>query len=146
MSHTLLIGYGNPLRGDDGVGWVVAEMVAARQTAVSVLIRHQLTPELAEPISQAARVVFIDATAIGTPGDLVCHHLTPEGASGQLFSHTCNPAGLLHMAQMLYGQAPVGYLFTVTGASFGYEEQLSEVVTAILPQLCAKIEGVMSKT
>ena len=29
MNQILVIGYGNPLRGDDGVGWRVAEAAAA---------------------------------------------------------------------------------------------------------------------
>jgi hydrogenase maturation protease len=146
MSETLIIGYGNPLRGDDGLGWATAEMLAERYTAVSILTCHQLTPELAEPVSRADRIIFIDATAVGEPGKIVCHTLTPVGASGELFSHTCDPAGLLQMAEMLYGRSPRGYLFTVTGASFGYEEGLSATVTAVLPQLCAKIEDVMGET
>lgn len=146
MSHPLLIGYGNPLRGDDGLGWVAAEVLAARQTAVSILTCHQLTPELAEPISRTDRVIFVDATTVGEPGEIVCHPLTPAGASGKLFSHTCDPAGLLKMAEMLYGRSPQGTLFTVTGASFGYEEELSDTVKAVLPELCVKIEKVMRES
>ncbi len=146
MSHTLLIGYGNPLRGDDGLGWVAAEMLAERHTAVSVLTCHQLTPELAEPISRVDRVIFIDAAAVGEPGEIVCHTVEPFLPASGSFSHTCDPAGLLKMAEMLYGRSPSGTLFTVTGDSFGYEEKLSDAVTAVLPQLCAKIESVMSKT
>jgi hydrogenase maturation protease len=145
MSDTLIIGYGNPLRGDDGLGWATAEMLAQWHMAVSILTCHQLTPELAESISRADRVIFIDATTVGEPGEIVCHTLTPAGASGELFSHTCDPAGLLKMAKMLYGRSPHGYLFTVTGASFGYEEKLSATVTAVLPQLFDKIEKVMGE-
>jgi hydrogenase maturation protease len=140
MSHALIIGYGNPLRGDDGVGWTAAEILAARTPELTVITRHQLTPELAETISHFARVVFVDATAVGDPGDIVAQPLDPASASGDLFSHNCDPAGLLHMARMLYGSAPTGHIVTVTGESFGYEETLSATVTAALPQLCAQIE------
>jgi len=140
MSRVLIIGYGNPLRGDDGVGWAVAEMLAERNPALTVLARHQLTPELAETISHFARVVFVDATAVGNPGETMGYTLTPSGTSGNLFSHNCDPAALLKMAELLYGRTPEGYLFTITGESFGYEEGLTATVTAVLPQLCAKIE------
>jgi hydrogenase maturation protease len=140
MSHALIIGYGNPLRGDDGVGWTAAEMLAARNPELTVITRHQLTPELAETISHFARVVFVDATAVGPPGAIVCHPLSAKNASGDLFSHNCDPAGLLHMAQTLYGRAPTAHIFTIAGESFDYEETLSTAVTAVLPQLCAKIE------
>jgi hydrogenase maturation protease len=48
MPGTLLIGYGNPLRGDDGLGWQVADQVARdADKSIKVVATHQLTPELA---------------------------------------------------------------------------------------------------
>ena len=60
----LVIGYGNALRTDDGIGWHVAERLAddARLDGVMVIQRHQLTPELALDISRADLVVLIDAS------------------------------------------------------------------------------------
>jgi hydrogenase maturation protease len=143
MPQLLLIGYGNPLRGDDGVGWVAAEILSQQYPAATTLLRHQLTPELAETMSQFEQVLFVDATAVGIPGQITCHPLAPHNEGGELFSHTCNPSSLLHMAQALYGRAPTAHLFTVAGASFGYEETLSPAVTAALPQLCAEIEKIV---
>jgi hydrogenase maturation protease len=52
MPGTLIIGYGNPLREDDGVGWQVADQLLKNsEGSIKVLTAHQLTPELAEPIS-----------------------------------------------------------------------------------------------
>jgi len=46
-AHALIIGIGNPLRSDDGVGWVVAEQLTRDSDASSdVLTVYQLTPEL----------------------------------------------------------------------------------------------------
>ncbi|MBK7179706.1 MAG: hypothetical protein IPH82_21430 [Chloroflexi bacterium] len=33
--NSLLIGYGNPLRGDDGIGWRVVEEIANRQSSIA---------------------------------------------------------------------------------------------------------------
>ena len=68
----LVVGYGNPLRGDDGVGWRVAERLAADQRldGAAVLQRHQLTPELALDISAVSLVVFIDASRDLPPGSV----------------------------------------------------------------------------
>jgi Ni,Fe-hydrogenase maturation factor len=53
--NVLVIGYGNPLRGDDRVGWVVAERL--REVAgVTAVTTHQLLPEHADLIQQAAHV------------------------------------------------------------------------------------------
>ncbi len=63
----LVIGIGNPLRGDDGVGWWLAERAEmsppATPTGAALLVRavQQLTPELSEELAGARRVLFIDA-------------------------------------------------------------------------------------
>ena len=79
----LIIGYGNPLRGDDAFGYRAAEELQAsfidHREAV-ILPVHQLTPELAADIARAARVVFIDAAAEGEPGKLASRSVVP--ASG----------------------------------------------------------------
>jgi hydrogenase maturation protease len=60
---TLVIGYGNTLRGDDGVGSLVAEQVATWSLPdVRSHSIHQLTPELAAEIAQAEQIFFIDAS------------------------------------------------------------------------------------
>ena len=63
--NALIVGYGNPLRGDDGVGQAVARAFAdeAAIDGVDAVACHQLTPELAERFAAAARVVLIDAAA-----------------------------------------------------------------------------------
>src|SRR5208282_6599133 len=70
LSTALVIGYGNPLRSDDGFGWHASRLLAEALTGrdVEVITCHQLTPELAHPLSQCRRAVFIDADAQGEPG------------------------------------------------------------------------------
>ena len=67
-SDLLVIGYGNELRGDDGVGPAAARAVAGwNRPGIVALDVHQLTPELADDVGQAGYVVFVDAGAtIGT--------------------------------------------------------------------------------
>ena len=73
----LVIAWGNPLREDDGVAWHVVEGLRRLQPRPSLpllRLRHahqQLTPELAEPVSHAAGVVFVDARRDGTPGQVL---------------------------------------------------------------------------
>lgn len=142
--NTLVLGYGNPLRGDDGVGWQAAILVARElENTVDVLARHQLTPELAETLSEVDRVIFIDAACEGAPGEVCCRQLTSQWRSGQSFTHHVAPADLLAMSQALYGHAPTGYLVTVNGASFGYTEALSPAVSAALPQVLAQVKEIV---
>ena len=70
MAGVLVIGVGNPLRGDDGLGWHAAEHLRERLVELHATVTscHQLIPELAEPVSRAERVIFIDARVGPTPG------------------------------------------------------------------------------
>ncbi len=148
----LFIGYGNPLREDDGVGWAAAEMLfhtdhrsrfTAHDSRLTVETTHQLLPELADSISQADLVIFVDAAVDGEPGEIRCQVVRPFPQPPGAFSHHVSPAGLLQMAQELYGRCPPAYLFTVTAASMGFDEGLSPAVTAALPELLWQIEEVM---
>jgi hydrogenase maturation protease len=147
MQNTLVLGYGNPLRGDDGVGWQAAILVTKElKGQVDVLARHQLTPELAETLSQVEKVVFIDAACEGTPGQVCCQRLDVTGVNPQSFTHHVAPTDLLATAQALYGHAPVGYLVTVNGANFGYTEALSTQVSAALPEILAHVREIVQHT
>ena len=58
--QTYLIACGNPLRGDDGVAHAALRLVPPASNR-RVLAVRQWTPELAEEIAGADRVVFLDA-------------------------------------------------------------------------------------
>jgi hydrogenase maturation protease len=141
MPHTLIIGYGNPLRGDDGAGPRAAELLAGETLpdGVAVLICHQLTIELAPQIAEADRLILIDATARGEPGAVQQRTLPPVIPQSASLTHHVDAQGLLAVAEMLYGHAPKTVLFTVSGGSFDPGEALSPAVAASLPGLLARI-------
>ncbi|NDJ87250.1 MAG: hydrogenase maturation protease [Chloroflexi bacterium] len=148
MSRVLVIGYGNVLRTDDGIGPAVAACVAQRCAAadVEVLSLHQLLPELAEPISQARQVVFIDASIDGVPGTIACWRLLPgpeTEAAGPLVHHL-DPQRLLELAQLLYGHAPAAALVSVVGQDFSLGEGLSECVRHALPDTVAHVDTMIA--
>ncbi|MGA1285390.1 MAG: hypothetical protein ACO34J_15215 [Prochlorothrix sp.] len=59
--RTLIIGYGNTLREDDGVGYCMAEAIAQwNLTGIESKAVHQLTPDLAAHLAEVDRVIFID--------------------------------------------------------------------------------------
>jgi len=141
MPRVLIIAYGNPLRSDDGVGWVVAEELRRRLASpeVEVLRLQQLLPEVAESLSRADAVIFVDASRDGQPGDVRCQPVTPPPAKVQ-FSHQLSPADVLGLASKLYGATPQAFSVTLTGHCFEHGEQLSERVAARLPHLAAAVE------
>ncbi len=144
---TLLIGYGNTLRGDDAIGPVVAERIEralpAGQTDVTVMICHQLTPELAEDIAQFDRVIFIDAAENLPPGEVRCVDLTDTTASPGETSHAVDPAWLLHTARILYGHAPQAHAVMIGGADFGLVEGLTDPAKAGVEQAVARIDELL---
>ncbi|MCC7451439.1 MAG: hydrogenase maturation protease [Anaerolineae bacterium] len=142
MTRTLVIGYGNPLRGDDGVGWHAAQHLAHSNWTkhMQIIVRHQLDPELAVPISLADQVIFIDASEGEQPGEVKLQHIDPHPSSPGAFTHHLEPGALLACARDLYGSCPDATLFTITGESFGFREGLSRPVLNALPGLLDQIE------
>ena len=130
----LIIGYGNPLRGDDGFGYRAAERIPG---AIAV---HQLAPELMDPISRADRVIFLDASAEGVPGEIRRRAIVPA-TGGQAFTHHATPQGLLAGALELYGRAPEATLITVSGFHFGLSESLSPEVAAAVDTLVVELSA-----
>lgn len=121
----LVIGYGNTLRSDDGVGPKVVEAVEALDLpGVSTLSCGLLTPELADPISKAGRVIFVDA-AVDAPAGV---ELRPISAAetAQILAHASDPRALLALARDVFGRAPKAWWLTIPAENLGIGEALSE--------------------
>jgi hydrogenase maturation protease len=134
----LLIGYGNILRADDGIGYWIADALSERAN-VEILACHQLTPELAEPISRAEWVIFVDACQGEQPGRASYDWEIAAGDSGA-FTHNASPAGLLRDARALYSGSPKAVVVTIDAACFDYTDALSPAMQAALPGLVNDIE------
>ena len=120
----IVIGYGNTLRGDDGVGVRVAEAVAALQLpGVRTFTCQQLSPEHAELIARAEHVVFVDA-AVDAPKDVQLRELVP-GDTTQLMGHAADPRTMLALAREVFGHAPKAWWLTIPAVSLEFGESLS---------------------
>jgi hydrogenase maturation protease len=144
VARALVIGYGNPMRSDDGVGWLAAQHLAQQLPAsdVEVIFRHELTPELAEAVSAAQTVVFLDASAKSPPGEVQRLELRPSSTRAA-FSHQLSATQLLELSGELYGSVPRAYLFSVGAASFDVGESLSPEVAQALPGLLAEVTKIL---
>jgi hydrogenase maturation protease len=119
--RALVIGYGNPLRGDDALGWHAAEHLAnlpefATNPGVRFLTVHQLMPEIAESISHAELVIFFDARAPSAdiaPGVVCCEEIHPEPTAPQCLGHHLTPANAIAYARALYDANPRGFVLSV---------------------------------
>lgn len=145
MKQILIIGYGNPCRADDGIGWHAIDCLAKGPLpkGVEAVAAHQLTPELAERISHFDLAIFIDACWDRLPGRIGLQRLEPSAASAGSFTHQVDPAALLSLARLLYGRSPEAFLLAVGGESFAHGEELSLSVKACLPDLLKRVQGLM---
>ncbi len=141
----LVIGYGNSLYADDRFGIDVAEELRTRLAAddIEVISGDLLKPEWAEPISRADGVIFVDASDSLPPGKLQCLGLDPvlpiDSARSSIFTHYATPEMLLAAARVLYGRAPLGWLYMVGGEDFSLGEKLSPTVKRMVPRTVALI-------
>lgn len=146
-THYAILCYGNPLRRDDGVGWVIGERLAGLlpEDTAEVRVLHQLTPELAEPISQARWVLFVDAAEGAKPGKVAWTKMQPGNFDAQPFTHRVEPASLLAAAQELYGHCPPARLITITGRDFGFGEGLSPEVAGVAEEVIGQIQHFLER-
>jgi hydrogenase maturation protease len=135
-SGVLVVGYGNALRTDDGIGPAVAARLAedSRLAGVDVRSAHQLTPELALDASGASLLVLVDAAADVPPGEVVVRRLGTEAGAGEVMTHHLDPAALVGLARELWGTAPEVVLVSVGAASFEVGDELTAEVRDAIPR------------
>ena len=142
ITGLLVIGYGNSLRCDDGVGPKVAEAIEALHLPeVRTLVCQQLSPEHAEPISKVRTVIFVDA-AMDAPGEVQLRKLEP-GETTQLMAHAADPRTMLALARDVFGHAPEGWWLTIPAVKLGFGTDFSpaaqhgfEVAVKKIQELC----------
>jgi hydrogenase maturation protease len=139
---TLIIGYGNPFRRDDGFGWrVIDALKAAPIEGMEVIQTLQLMPELAEDISHASLVIFVDASVEGEPGKVQVRPVQGGERPAPNYTHYVAPEELMGMAEVLYGRQPDAWLITVTGKDFDLGEGLSPIVDESIPKVITQIRA-----
>lgn len=141
----LVIGYGNPLYRDDGLGQeVVRRLVETLNTgaealpAVSIIHCCRLTPELARRIGEADSVIFVNATPKGRRGG-ISRTMVARSPGAQPYTHSLTPAALMHGVCSMYDKCPDAYLFSVGGATFDYGDWLSPEIETTIPALLRAI-------
>jgi len=138
---TLVIGYGNDSRNDDGVGRYVVEQLAARKLpGVELETAHQLEVEMAETLTHFDRVFFIDAAIPEASAPVQRSVVTPTLQSHAV-AHYLAPGDLLALSQTLYGRAPEAVLYSVRGHDFNFGTELSNDVRRFADEVAEQIAG-----
>ncbi len=130
MKSCLVIGYGNLLRGDDGVGQLIAEAIAQQDHPnIRCLSVHQLTPELSAEMATVDVVLFVDAMVPSEPDSTV--KILEIAGDSQADSpsvnlgHYANPRSLLALSETLFDHRPLAYSVLIPAIDFELGETLS---------------------
>lgn len=145
----LVLGLGNPLRGDDGVGPRLVEELTRRglPRGVTALDGGSAGLDLLQVLEGWQRVVVVDAADVGRePGQFV--RFTPDQArlaqTADRFSlHNAGLGEILALANALGRTLPHMVIFGVQPAEIGWRQGLSPAVEAALP---AMIDAVLEET
>ncbi|HYW65879.1 MAG TPA: hydrogenase maturation protease [Candidatus Dormibacteraeota bacterium] len=147
MIRALILACGNSLRGDDAVALHVARELRSGlcEPETEIHSSTQWTPELAESISQTDVVIFVDASAVLSPGAVQVRKISPIPDAPGSLSHRSSPAGLLALAQHLYKTIPSrAFLITIGAQSLELSEELSEPVRLAIPEAIDCIKAILS--
>lgn len=154
MARTLVVGYGNLHRGDDGVAYHIINGLR-RSLGQSALDEYesgleklgeqidsvfltQLGPEFVDTLINYDRIIFVDAHVILNVDGLYCSQVVPEFTQSA-FTHHMTPATLLALLSALYRRDAVAYLVSAKGHRFEFERDLSEETQALVEPAVARI-------
>lgn len=142
---TLVIGLGNVLRGDDGVGVRVIQALSAQPLAPDVEVVDGGTQGLGlVPLFEGReRIILVDAADVGkAPGQFVRFHLAEAdlpGADEHLSIHAAGLRDALRLAQALKILPDRVIIYGVQPARLDWDSELSSEVRAAVPRLAAAL-------
>lgn len=146
--RTAVIGLGNPLRGDDGVGPRVIEELHRRGLPAGVVAIDggNAGLDLLDELEKWERVIIVDAAELGLePGSFVRFTADEiEFQDNSFSSHSASLGEVLLLAQALGRQLPQIVVFGVQPADMGWREGLSQAVEAAVPALSEAVLGELS--
>jgi hydrogenase maturation protease len=120
---TLIVGFGNPSRGDDALGPAAIAEIERRMAnhpawgKVDILTDFQLQIEFVTDLADRRCIVFIDASANGAEPFL----FEPLEARQEnpITTHALSPASLLTVYRSFHGEdAPPSFLLGIRGYEF----------------------------
>jgi len=121
----LVYGYGNPARGDDGLGPALAAALEAIDLpGITVESNYQLAIEDAIELSKHDTVIFVDADISG-PGPFRFDRVLPQRQTN-FSTHSLAPGMLLALTDDLFAKKVRGYVLGIRGYEFNlFLESLS---------------------
>ncbi|MBI2390326.1 MAG: hydrogenase maturation protease [Deltaproteobacteria bacterium] len=133
---TLVIGVGNPSRGDDALGPAFVDRAAEELRTfvegghLELLTDFQLQVEHALDLIGRARVVFVDAL-VGGDAPFVWRRVEPARDT-TVSTHAMSPAAVLDAHRTVLGDPPEAWVLAIRGERFELGEGLSGVAAGNL--------------
>ncbi len=147
--RTLIIGYGNADRQDDGAAWHILTGLARRLgrpvpnlpedgfipegEEIDLWYVLQLVPEMSEEMAQYERLCYVDCHTGNIAEEILLQPVDTSAASSAL-SHIFTPAACLALIRTIYNKTPEAKLLSVRGYKFGFTRELSPETTALVEQ------------
>jgi len=121
---TLLIGIGNPLRSDYGVGPYIADCIEAKGlSGVKVWVTQQLNMEDLARMLEFSRVILVDASL---NGPLLDFHPVEKSVGTHLSSsHHLSAEMFVNLASSIYHRDMQMHLCTLKGNNFETGDKIS---------------------
>ena len=148
---TLILGFGNPDRGDDGVAWHILKKIAELsghdwesegfESGIVKLNNHlnlwfnlQLIPEVAEDLANYQKAIFLDAHTSEIKDEISIVKVEPDYQRSP-FTHHLTAATCLALAKSLYGRTPQATLISIRGTDFSFTHALSKQTARLANQV-----------
>ncbi len=144
---TLIVGYGNADRQDDGVAWHILSYVAQRlgrtvpdapeegffpeNQPIDLWYVLQLAPEMSEDFAQYERICFVDAHT-GNIAEEILLQAVESSPAASVFTHHLTPAACMALTKTIFKHSPDARLLSVRGYHFGFSRQLSPETLALV--------------
>jgi len=156
--RTLVIGFGNLDRADDGVAFSVVNAFRQRsgqalldedstgledlQGLVDSVFIAQLAPEMIDLLEGYEQVIFVDAHVDPALDELHCGTVSPDEA-GFTFTHHMSPATLLAFFKALHGRDMEGHLVSIFGRDFDFHRGLSPKTGSLVEAAVDRIQSLL---
>lgn len=150
MMKTLVVGLGNPILGDDGIGWVVADAVRERVPDVEVDCLALGGLSLMERLVGYDRVIIVDSiqTRNGRVGDVTTFPMEalPDLSAGHTTAvHDTSLQNAIQLGRQMGATLPTDIQIVAVEAEriYDFSDELSPEVAAAVPQATAVVIDTM---
>lgn len=146
LKPVLVLGYGNPSRGDDALGPFLLDFIerGPTMTGVESITDFQLQIEHALDLEGRELILFVDASvSCASAFDFLEIHPARDNS---YTSHAMSPAAVLQVFESVTGRPPPpSFLLTIQGVNFELGGDLSEQAQINLKQSCRFAQQLLDK-